>query len=119
MPSGVEAPGNCAASKISGRALVDDDDVADLVERIDAEAQKRRLYKAMDRLSDGDRDLMELVVVDGLSVKDAAKVLGVSQVSARVRLHRARRLLRSLLAHHPMSGVVQVPERVVVKEASS
>lgn len=107
-----------AASRISGRALVDSDDLADLVERIDAEARARQLYEAMERLSDDDRDLLELVALDDLSVGEAARLLGVSQVAARVRLHRARQLLRAQLAH-PMTGRVDQSRRFVMEEASS
>lgn len=101
-----------AVRRVSGRALVDDDDVADLLERIDAEAQVRRLYEAIHRLSDDDRDLLELVAIDGLPVRDAAAILGVSPVAARVRLHRARRLLRD----HLTFGVMH---HIVAKEAPS
>lgn len=103
-----------ATTRISGRALVDSDDLADLLERIDAEAQARRLYEAMDQLSDDDRGLMELVALEGLSVRDAAKLLGLSQVAARVRLHRARRALQSRLGHPSATDL-----QMVIKEASS
>jgi RNA polymerase sigma-70 factor (ECF subfamily) len=88
-----------AVRMVSGRALLDADDLADLIERIDAEAASRELYEAMDRLSDDDRGLLELVALDELSIRDAAGIVGLSQVTARVRLHRARRVLRERLAH--------------------
>lgn len=106
-----------AATRISGRALIDEDDLADLLERIDAEAQARQLYEAMDALTDDDRNLVELVALDGLAVRDAAKLLGVSQVTARVRLHRARQLLRNRLVH-ASAGAVALAQGVVVREAS-
>jgi RNA polymerase sigma-70 factor, ECF subfamily len=93
-----------ATGRVSGRALVDPDDLTALVDRIDAEAQARRLYELLDRLDDDDRGLLELVAVDGLSVRDAAKVVGVSAVNARVRLHRARKALQQHLAH-PITGL--------------
>jgi RNA polymerase sigma-70 factor (ECF subfamily) len=37
---------------------------------------------------------LELVAIDELSVAEAAAVVDVSPVTARVRLHRARRKLR-------------------------
>jgi RNA polymerase sigma factor (sigma-70 family) len=86
-----------ATNRLSGRTLLDPDDIADLIERIDAEATSRRLYEALDELSDADRSLLELVAVDGLSVRDAAKSLGLSQITARVRMHRARRLLQQIV----------------------
>jgi RNA polymerase sigma factor (sigma-70 family) len=97
----------------SARALLDPDDIADLTERIDAEAASRRLYEAIRQMSDDDRRLLELVAVDGLSVRDAGKVLGVSPGAARVRLHRARRCLQQLLNHPYPDLAHEVP----VKEA--
>ena len=102
-----------ATRRICGRALVDPDDLSALIERIDGQAQARRLYAALDRLDDDDRGLLELVAVDGLSVQDAATVIGINAVNARVRLHRARRALREHLAH-PITGL-----RIADMEASS
>jgi RNA polymerase sigma factor (sigma-70 family) len=82
-----------AAYRFGGRRLLDEDDIARLEDRIDAEAQAGRLYLALDRLSDAERAVVELVSVDGLTVQDAARVLGIRPVTARVRLHRARRRL--------------------------
>ena len=39
--------------------------------------------------------MLELVSVDGLTVAEAAAVLRIRQVAARVRLHRARKSLLS------------------------
>lgn len=86
-----------AVTRVSGRALVDSDDLAWLHERIDAEAQGRRLYSAMARLPQGERGVLELVALEGLAVREAAKVLGIAPVAARVRLYRARRALESEL----------------------
>ena len=64
-----------ATRRISGRALIDEDDLAALHERIDAEARARELYGAMDLLSDEDRALMELVALEGLKVGESADAL--------------------------------------------
>lgn len=82
------------ARRLNGRRLLEDDDIARMEERIDAEAQARELYLALDRLSDAERAVIELVSVDGLTVADAARALGIRPATARVRLHRARRRLR-------------------------
>ena len=47
-----------------------------------------------------DRELLLLVSWEELSPGEAAKVLGVSSLAARSRLHRARRRLRALLEQH-------------------
>jgi RNA polymerase sigma-70 factor, ECF subfamily len=56
-----------AERQLAGRALLDADDVARVEERIDAAAELRRTYRAMQDLPDRDRRLLELVAVDGLS----------------------------------------------------
>ena len=78
------------ASRISGRRLLDTDSLVRIEERIDAERQARQLYEALASLPDRDRALMELVALDGLSITEAAAVLGVKPGTARVRLHRSR-----------------------------
>jgi RNA polymerase sigma factor (sigma-70 family) len=78
----------------AGRLLVDADDLTRLHERLDAEAEARRLYFAMERLPAGERAVLELIALEGLNAREAAAALGIGQVAARVRLHRARRLLQ-------------------------
>jgi RNA polymerase sigma factor (sigma-70 family) len=87
-----------AAYRFGGRRLLDEDDIARMEDRIDAEAQAGRLYLALDRLSDAERAVLELVSVDGLSVHDAARAIGIRPVTARVRLHRARQRLQEHLS---------------------
>jgi RNA polymerase sigma-70 factor (ECF subfamily) len=84
------------ADRVSGRRLLDSDDVARLEERIDAESSARRAFEAMAGLPEGERALLELVVIDQLTITEAAAALGIRQGTARVRLHRARHTLRNL-----------------------
>jgi RNA polymerase sigma-70 factor (ECF subfamily) len=86
-----------AHGRLGGRHLLDDEDVARIEERVDAEAAARTLFAAIERLPDGERAVLELVALDGLSTADAASALGMRAVTARVRLHRARRSLRQQL----------------------
>jgi RNA polymerase sigma-70 factor (ECF subfamily) len=79
-----------ATSRLLGRRLLDADDFARLDERLDAEAHGRRLYQAMGHLSEGQRAVLELVAVDGLSSGEASAALGIAPLAARARLHRAR-----------------------------
>jgi RNA polymerase sigma factor (sigma-70 family) len=74
--------------------LIEADDLVRLHARIDAEAASRRLYLAMDGLSEGEHAVLELVALEELSASEAARVLGIRPIAARVRLHRARRLLQ-------------------------
>ena len=63
----------------------------------DAAAEFRAVIEALQRLPDADQELLKLIVWDGLSTKDAAAVVGVTHVAARVRLHRAKRRLAAEL----------------------
>ncbi len=90
-----------ANARIEGRRLLDDDDVARLQERIDAEARGRELHDALDILPDGERAVFELVALDGLPPREAAHALGISAVTARVRLHRARSAMQGQILEEP------------------
>ncbi len=79
--------------RAGGRRLLDGDDIARLEERIDAERAARHLMAAIEGLPETLRAVLELVDVDGLAVTEAAAVLKIRPGTARVRLHRARRLL--------------------------
>jgi RNA polymerase sigma factor (sigma-70 family) len=87
--------------RLGGSALLDEEDAARMDARIDAAAQSRRLYAAMDRLSEAERAVLELVALDELTVAEAAAAARVRPVTARVRLHRARRKLRAELEAAP------------------
>jgi RNA polymerase sigma-70 factor (ECF subfamily) len=52
---------------------------------------------AFQRLSDADREVLALIGWEGLSVRDAATVLGCGVSAATMRLHRARRRLHAAL----------------------
>lgn len=82
-----------ATGRLAARRLMDDDDLARMEERIDAERQMRSALEAMEGLPEGERAVLELVAIDQLTVTEAAEALGIRQVTARVRLHRARRAL--------------------------
>jgi RNA polymerase sigma-70 factor (ECF subfamily) len=79
-----------AVRRIEGRRLLDGAALARIEERLDAERESRRLHRAIAELPEADRALLELVSLDGLSIADAARVLGVKPATARVRLHRSR-----------------------------
>lgn len=67
------------------------------------------VLQAMGELSEEDRELLLLVSWEELSPAEAARVLGISSLAARSRLHRARRRLRTLLEQNEsMAG--QSPE---------
>ena len=81
--------------RFRGSALLGEEDTARMDARIDAAAQSRRLYAAMERLPEAERAVLELVAIDELTVAEAAAAIGVRAGTARVRLYRARRKLRA------------------------
>ena len=84
-----------AETLIAGRRLLEPADVERLIEQIDAAARVRELHESLWALPEGERAVLELVSVDGMSVTEAAAALGIRAVTARVRLLRARQALRS------------------------
>lgn len=80
------------ARRIGRGAHADVGDVAaDVTDRAAA-------LQALASLSDADRELLTLIAWHGLSVKQAARVLGCTTATLTVRLHRARRRLERALA---------------------
>lgn len=58
---------------------------------------KEALNWALDRLSAKDRMVLSMVYLEGLSVREAADLLGWSIVNVKIRSHRARKELRKQL----------------------
>lgn len=88
-----------AVGRVVGHRLLGEDDIARLEERIDAQAMLRRMLPGIDELPDGERAVLELIAIDGFSTREVAVALGISVVTARVRLHRVRRHLRPYAEH--------------------
>ncbi|GLW72242.1 DNA-directed RNA polymerase sigma-70 factor [Kitasatospora phosalacinea] len=82
-----------ALGRLQGRRLLAEEDILALEERIDAERAVRDLAQRHAGLSAPLREVLDLVVLDGLSTAEAAQALGISQATVRVRMHRARRRL--------------------------
>jgi len=80
--------------QLGGRLLLADDEIDDLVARIDAQRPGRELLARAGRLPAVEREAIELVDLAGLTPKEAARVLDVSANALRVRLFRARARLR-------------------------
>jgi len=83
-----------ALRRAGGQRLLESDDYTRLVERIDAARHYRDLNPALDRLPPAEREILTLVGEHGLTPTEAAAVLGIGAVAARVRLARARRRIR-------------------------
>lgn len=59
--------------------------------------ERLRLAEAFRSLSQADQEILMLVAWDGLTVREAATVLGCTPMSCSVRLHRARKRLEAHL----------------------
>jgi RNA polymerase sigma-70 factor (ECF subfamily) len=70
----------------------------ELATHVPASGEAAAILRAMARLRPEDRELLLLVSWEDLSPAEAARVLDISALAARSRLHRARRRLRDLLA---------------------
>lgn len=68
-----------------------------IADAIDATRNAPALAEALDRLSKGERDVLELVAFEGLTPSEAAVVLELTPNAARLKLSRARRHMRGIL----------------------
>ncbi|MDX1448189.1 MAG: sigma-70 family RNA polymerase sigma factor [Acidimicrobiia bacterium] len=68
-----------------------------IADAIDATRNAPALAEALDRLSKGERDVLELVAFEGLTPSEAAMVLELTPNAARLKLSRARRHMRGIL----------------------
>jgi RNA polymerase sigma factor (sigma-70 family) len=87
-----QARQHALVAKLSGRELLDDDDVERIEAAIDAARATEALKGAIDRVPPGERDMLRLVA-DGLTPSQAAGALGITPTAGRTRLSRARRRL--------------------------
>jgi len=60
-------------------------------------AEPSAVLEALADMREGDRELLMLIGMEELTPGEAARVLGIATVTARTRLHRARRRLRARL----------------------
>lgn len=72
-------------------------DVVDLLDDPLSPQQARLLRTAMETLSGPDSALLTLTALEGFSVADAARALGMRPDTARVRLHRAKTKARQII----------------------
>jgi len=86
-------------------AKEDDENVGELLTSLDAAADEvaiakevaARLGEELQRLPENQRVAFELIKQDGLSVAEAAQVLGTTVAAVKLRAHRAYEALRSVL----------------------
>ena len=88
------AGGRDAVARLGGHRTLDEDEIEELAERIDAEREGAALMRRYERLPAVERTAIEFVDLVGLTPKEAAQALGVSGAAFRKRLSRARSRLR-------------------------
>lgn len=87
------------AESVAGAAEADA-----IVHRLDAANSVRDIAAALASLSSGERDVLLLHAWEDLSPTDIATALGISPVTVRTRLHRARARLLPLLEPRRAEG---------------
>lgn len=70
---------------------------------------------ALERLPAADQELLKLVAWEGLSTKEAAAAMELSQVACRARIHRAKRRLAAAL-NQAEEGEPREPGRFQITE---
>ena len=88
------ANGTHVLAALSGRRELEHDEIEELAARIDDQRAGRDLLARAARLPDSERAALELVDIDGLAPREAARALDASPAALRVRLFRARTRLR-------------------------
>jgi RNA polymerase sigma factor (sigma-70 family) len=81
--------------RLAGRRELDQDQVGELLNRIDAERACRDMLAELAALPEKDRAAIELVDIAGLRPQEAAAALGLAPGTVRMRLLRARARLRA------------------------
>jgi RNA polymerase sigma-70 factor (ECF subfamily) len=74
-----------------------EEETAAIESAIDAARAGNEMREAMTKLSTGEREVLELVAIDGLTPSEAALVLDLTPNAARLKLSRARRTMQRLL----------------------
>ena len=61
---------------------------------------KAMLSRALDQLTPENRILIELIYLEGYSIKEAASILGWSTANVKIRAYRSRQQMNKILKHH-------------------
>ncbi len=93
------------------RSETPDDPALTAADRLDARRKVASLRRALDALSDKDRQIIVLCVLGELSYADVARVLALSEGAVRNRLSRSKQRLRECLADSVDNGWEETPCR--------
>jgi RNA polymerase sigma-70 factor (ECF subfamily) len=84
---------SAARIRLTGHRPLDTDEFEEVASRVDAQREVQRLLEQLDQWP-AEKGALELVDVVGLAPGEAARALGISVPTLRVRLFRARHRLR-------------------------
>jgi RNA polymerase sigma-70 factor (ECF subfamily) len=100
---------NAAVDALRSQAAASDSEVPDLADdapgpddRASAAEEAFRVHVAVDGLSDGEREVIELAYFDGLSQSEVAERLGAPLGTVKTRTRRALAHLAARLAEEPV-----------------
>jgi len=82
---------------MDSRAEVPADDHPDLEKALERHEMNACIQRQVDKLPDNYRTMIWLFDGQGFSIKETADILGITVTNTKVRLHRARRQLKSIL----------------------
>lgn len=87
-----------AIRRRSGRASVQIDELAEILpaEPDESGLDRHDAERALDALGGRQREILQIISIDGGSVRDAAAKLRMTEVAVRVALHRALKKLAAL-----------------------
>ena len=88
---------------LDGPTLTAGTDAETLLARSDAQAQVRA---AITKLPEPYRNILVLRDIEGLSIRESAQMLDLTETNAKVRLHRARTALKKLLEPLLLEGAL-------------
>lgn len=94
-----------------GTRRIEDHDAASLdpADALENESMKVLLRACLDRLPDSHRTVILLRDIEDLSTQETAEILGIREVAVKVRLHRARQALKSLMQKELAAGGSRAP----------
>ena len=84
-----------------------DEETTAIESAIDAARAANEMQDAMQRLSAGEREVLELVAIDGMTPTEAALVLDLTPNAARLKLSRARKHMQRMLRDELHPGFEQ------------
>ena len=94
-------PRRASVRLASDEALARFGEPSDQIESITARQELLRVMRAIERLPEGQRDVLRLAFLEGRSYPEIAEQLEISEANVKTRVNRARSRLRTLARQAP------------------